>query len=141
MAVDIDIVYAGELHCHAVHRPSGAVVATDAPVDNHGKGASFSPTDLVATALGACLGTIMAIAAERDRLDLAGMRIHVQKHMTTAGLRRIARLETEITVPAAAAARLDAAGRRRLERAAEACPVRQSLLEAIDVPVRFDWEG
>ena len=88
MAVDIDIVYQGELHCRAVHRPSGAVLATDAPVDNHGKGASFSPTDLVATALGACLGTIMAIAAERDRLDLAGMRIHVQKHMTTAGLRR-----------------------------------------------------
>jgi putative redox protein len=139
MAVDVDLVYEGGLHCRAVHRPSGAVLTTDAPLDNHGQGATFSPTDLVATALGACLGTIMALAAERNHLDLAGMRIHVQKHMTATGLLRIAKLEAAITVPAAAAARLDAAGRRRLERAAEACPVRQSLLEAIEVAVRFEW--
>jgi putative redox protein len=139
MAVDIDISYEGELRCRAVHRPSGTTLATDAPVDNHGKGETFSPTDLVATAVGACIATIFGIIAEREHLDLTGLRLHVAKHMTTEGVRRIARLETTVTFPAATAALLGHATRKRLERAAEGCPVRLSLLEAIAVPVTFVW--
>ncbi|MFM8288955.1 MAG: OsmC family protein, partial [Planctomycetaceae bacterium] len=61
MAVEVDVLYQGELRCRATHGPSGDQLTTDAPVDNHGKGESFSPTDLVATALGACSLTIMGI--------------------------------------------------------------------------------
>ena len=76
--IDIDVVYEGELHCAATHRPSGAQVATDAPVDNHGRGESFSPTDLVATALGTCMATVMGILANKQNLPIAGARLNVK---------------------------------------------------------------
>ena len=68
--VQISIEYTGNLHCSAKHGPSGSVIATDAPLDNQGKGEAFSPTDLVATALGTCIATTMAIVAERHRVEL-----------------------------------------------------------------------
>lgn len=131
--VKIAIEYAGGLHCSAVHGPSGRELETDAPVDNHGRGESFSPTDLVATALGTCMATVMGIYAERKGIDLRGMKIEVVKEMTQTPPRRIARLPVEIWMPAGVAP--DAA----LENAARTCPVFLSLHLDIEKPVVFHW--
>ena len=140
MAVEIDIVYEGQLRCTATHGPSGATLATDAPLDNHGKGESFSPTDLVATALGSCVMTIMGIVAERNQIDLTGMRIHVSKEMIQQPIRRIGRLPVTVTVPADKATKISAAERTKLETAARHCPVHQSLHPDIDSPIEFVWQ-
>lgn len=137
--VDIDITYEGDLHCSAVHRPSQTELATDAPVDNQGRGASFSPTDLVATGLGTCMATTMGIVAGRGGYPLDGLRVHVKKVMTSTPPRRIARLECELTVPSTTAQLLSPDARAELEHTAHNCPVRLSLLDAIQVPVRFAW--
>lgn len=139
MAVEIDIVYEGQLRCAATHGPSHATLATDAPVDNHGKGESFSPTDLVATALGTCVMTIMGIVAERHQIDLTGTRIHVTKEMVQQPIRRIGRLPVTVTIPAGQAAKVAAADRTKLETAARHCPVHQSLHPEIDSPIEFVW--
>ncbi|MFO0868465.1 MAG: OsmC family protein [Pirellulales bacterium] len=140
MSVEIDVVYEGELRCRACHGPSQTEVLTDAPRDNHGKGESFSPTDLVATALGACVLTIMGIIAQRHSLDLRGTRVHVRKEMIQLPTRRIGRLPITITIPAAQAAQLSEADRTRLEAAARHCPVHQSLHPDIDMPMEFVYE-
>jgi putative redox protein len=137
--VDIHIAYEGALRCRAKHGPSGVELVTDAPVDNHGKGESFSPTDLLATALGTCMITVMGIAAQKRSLELDGTRVHVKKIMTSSPPRRVARLESTIDVPPSVAAKIDAATRAELENIAETCPVRLSLLEAIDVPLAVHW--
>lgn len=133
--VRIDVRYEGGLHCSAVHGPSGRTLETDAPVDNQGRGESFSPTDLVATALGTCMATIMGIVADRNGWNIEGTRIRIAKEMTPEGPRRIQRLGVVIDAPSG----LDAAARRTLEDAAHTCPVRLSILPAIDVPVEFHW--
>ena len=84
--------YEGGLHCSMVHEPSGATLSRDAPVDNNGKGESFSPTDLVGAALAGCMSTIMGIVAERKGINLEGMTVEVAKHMN-ADPRRIGKLE------------------------------------------------
>ena len=81
--VPIEAVYEGDLRCRATHGPSKAELLTDAPVDNQGKGESFSPTDLVATALGTCIATTMGIFAKRHEIDLRGMRVSVKKEMVS----------------------------------------------------------
>src|SRR5687767_1181223 len=106
MGVDIDIVYERSLGCRATHRPSGTALVTDAPLDNGGRGAAFSPTDLVATALGSCVLTTMAIVAERNGLDIAGARAHVVKEMVAQPVRRIGGLRTVVTFPRDKAAAL-----------------------------------
>ena len=138
MAVDIDIVYQGDLHCQAAHRPSGATLITDAPVDNGGKGESFSPTDLVATALGACLTTIMGIVAKRQNIDLAGTKVHVVKEMVAQPIRRIGSLKVEIRIPNGAS--ISAENRARLENGAMTCPVHQSLHPDVAMPIEFIYE-
>lgn len=138
--VDIYVEYEGGLHCRSQHGPSGTVLATDAPLDNQGLGASFSPTDLVATGLGTCMATVMGILAKKRSVQLEGTRVHVKKTMTSALPRRIAQLAVEVTFPASATASV-AGARPEFEQAAEQCPVRLSLLDAIAVPIRFDWQG
>jgi len=138
VGVDIDIVYEGELHCRATHRPSGTDLVTDAPVDNGGKGASFSPTDLVATALGACLTTIMGLVAKQRNIDLAGTKVHVVKEMVSQPVRRIASLKVEIRVPNGAA--IGPEDRKRLENGARTCPVHQSLHPDVAAPIEFIYE-
>ena len=86
--VTIEAKYEGTLRCSAVHGPSGESVATDAPKDNEGLGASFSPTDLVATALGACMATIMGIAADKRGWNVDGIEVGVVKHMVASPTRR-----------------------------------------------------
>src|SRR5205814_4950365 len=97
--VNISIKYTGDLHCDATHGPSQSKLSTDAPIDNKGKGEAFSPTDLVATALGTCMGTTMGIRAEQLGVDLRGMKISVQKEMSKDPPRRIAALPSQIHIP------------------------------------------
>jgi putative redox protein len=138
--VRIDIGYDGNLHCHAIHAPSGTRLETDAPVDNHGRGESFSPTDLLATSLGTCMATTMGILARERGYDITGMSVRVEKLMTPPP-RRVARLVVELTLPAALGRALDAQARAALQERGDNCPVRLSLLPAIEVPIRYDWEG
>jgi len=133
--VEIRIVYEGELRTRAVHGPSGEELVTDAPVDNQGKGASFSPTDLVATALGTCMATTMGIVAARHGWELAGTRVRVEKRMVSDPLRRIGELEVEIHVPH----ELGERERETLERTAATCPVHKSLHPDVSIPIRFRW--
>ncbi|MFT4112572.1 OsmC family protein, partial [Silvibacterium sp.] len=77
--VSIAVEYQGELHCKAVHGPSGNELTTDAPKDNQGRGESFSPTDLVATALGSCMLTVMGIMARTLNVEIAGATANVEK--------------------------------------------------------------
>ncbi len=137
MAVEISVVYEGELRVAATHGPSGATLSTDAPTDNGGKGASFSPTDLVATALGTCVATILGLIAERHELDLKGTRVHVTKEMITTPVRRIGSLRTMVTIPKGVVH--DPSMRVRLEAAARKCPVHQSLHPDIDAPIEFTY--
>ncbi|MDQ8190711.1 OsmC family protein [Roseibacillus persicicus] len=133
--VEVSIDYKGDLHCEASHGPSGARVETDAPVDNQGRGESFSPTDLIATALGTCMATIMGITADRKELSLEGLRIQVQKEMSSDLPRRIVRLPVTISVPLAGSH----PSRKVLEAAALSCPVMQSIHPDIEVPVTWTW--
>lgn len=135
MAVEIQLAYEGQLRCRAEHGPSHATLTTDAPVDNHGKGESFSPTDLVATALGACVMTIMGIVAERHNLDITGTQVRVSKEMVQQPVRRIARLPVTVTIPADKAAKLNETDRAKLINASKHCPVHQSLNPEIDMPI------
>ena len=132
--VPITITYDGDLSCSATHGPSASTITTDAPRDNQGLGRTFSPTDLVATALGSCVLTTMAIVARRNGIEIRGAHVHVEKHMSD-NPRRIARLPVVVTMPA----RLDDDNRKRLENAAELCPVKASLAPGVDTPVTFVW--
>ena len=127
--------YQGDLHCAAVHGPSGSTLETDAPVDNQGRGEAFSPTDLMATALGTCILTTMGIAARRLGLDLKGARFEVTKEMSTDAPRRIVRLATSLWLPIPHSADPDGA----LERIAHPCRVHQSLHPTIDKPILLSW--
>jgi putative redox protein len=131
--VRVDVTYQGGLRCEATHGPSGQRLVTDAPVDNHGKGESFSPTDLVATALGTCISTVMGIVAEREKIDLTGLRITVQKEMSAEPPRRIARLITRVEMPEG----LTEQQRAKLEKTAHTCPVHQTLQGKVDLPIEF----
>ena len=97
--VNISIRYDGDLHCSATHGPSQSKLATDAPTDNKGKGESFSPTDLVATALGTCITTTMGIKADSLGVDLRGMTVSVKKEMSKDSPRRIVGLPSEVHIP------------------------------------------
>ena len=123
--VPISIVYDSALRCTATHDNSGATFITDAPKDNLGRGESFSPTDLVATALGSCMVTTMAIAAQRNKWHvlLDGTRVTVEKHMTTTLPRRIAKLVVRCTFPPGIAPEMQ----EKLRAAGDACPVALSL--------------
>ena len=134
--VEVSIDYSGMLHCSAMHGPSGTVLATDAPLDNQGKGESFSPTDLVATALGTCIATTMAIVAERHQVELKGLTVQVTKEMASDP-RRIGRLTIELRIPLPA----DHPQRELLEKTALGCPVHRSLSADMERPTKFFWEG
>lgn len=135
--VEIKSTYEGDLHCVAIHGPSGSELPTDAPVDNQGRGAAFSPTDLVATALGTCILTTMAIYARRKQLPLEGARARVGKEMTTEGPRRIARLTVQVVMPLPA----DHPEARALVAAADTCPVKRSLHPDVRVETEWVWAG
>ncbi|WP_247233250.1 OsmC family protein [Telluribacter sp. SYSU D00476] len=129
--------YLGELRTEATHLQSGTVIITDAPTDNQGKGEAFSPTDLVAGALGSCMITIMGIAARRDGIDLKGSEMEITKGMSADAPRRIARVEVRLNM--LTDRELSAEEQARLERAAHTCPVALSLHPDIEQAVEFVW--
>jgi len=133
--VEIDIEYEGDLHCRAKHGPSGAEIATDAPVDNQGRGESFSPTDLLAMSLGVCMMTVMGIEARRKEIDLKGSRVHVVKEMVKDPARRVGRLALTIDLPGGIAPD----DRAAFEQVARTCPVQLSVHPGIKVELEFRY--
>ena len=126
------VEYKGELRTEAVHLKSGKTIITDAPIDNQGKGEAFSPTDLVATALGSCMITIMGIVAKREGITLDGTIAEVEKVMTTSP-RRIG----EVKIKVKFIQKLNRGQRDKLERAAKTCPVSGSLSKDLKETVEF----
>ena len=133
MAVKMTLQYAGQLRCQLAHGPSGVSIETDAPVDNAGRGESFSPTDLVGAALLSCAVTTMAIKAPQAGLQFTRATGSIEKHMTAAPPRRIARLVMTLELPAAT----PLADRPGLEAIARSCPVALSLGADVEVETRF----
>lgn len=130
------ILYKGELRTSATHLQSNTTIETDAPLDNQGKAERFSPTDLVATALGSCMLTIMGIKARDMGIDLTGVKIDIQKHMKSDP-RRIGGVDVSFHFPAHL--QLDEKQRIILQNAALTCPVAKSLHTDIEQNVVFNW--
>ena len=133
--VEMKLVYEGGLHTTAVHGPSEAELETDAPVDNQGKGESFSPTDLLATSLASCMLTTMAIVGEGEGWKIDGARARVEKHMEVEPRRRVARLAVELSMPGG----FSDVARARLEETARGCPVASSLHPDTLVEISMSW--
>ena len=127
------ITYEGDLHCAIKHGPSSVVITTDAPVDNQGRGESFSPTDLLAASLASCMATTMGIAATKNAWDLQGTRIIIKKEMTADPLRRVGRLVVDIFLNAPFADK----EMKVLTNAVTMCPVKLSISDRVLVPVTF----
>lgn len=127
------VVYLGNLRNEATHLASNTVINTDAPVDNNGKGEAFSPTDLTATSLAACMMTILGILADRKGWDLRGMKADANKIMA-ANPRRIQRIEIRLQIPDATFSPED---RQIIENAAYTCPVALSLHPDIEQAIEF----
>jgi putative redox protein len=131
-----EIIYEGNLRTVATHLQSGTVIETDAPTDNQGKGERFSPSDLVATALGNCMLTIMGIKARDMQVDLEGTKLEITKVMVSDP-RRIGEIKVNFNFPGTV--QLDDKQRTILERAAMTCPVIESLHPDIKKNVQFNW--
>jgi uncharacterized OsmC-like protein len=135
MQLTISTQYLGELRTQATHVASGATLITDAPTDNNGRGEAFSPTDLVAAALGSCMLTIMGITANRHKLNLKGTQIEITKIMA-ANPRRIQEIVITFHMPDHGFTEID---RSLLEDAARTCPVALSLHPDLLQTVTFNW--
>ncbi len=129
------ITYLGELRTSSIHLQSGTEILSDAPVDNHGKGEAFSPTDLLANSLGSCMMTIMAIKANEMGIELKGSTVEVTKIMQ-AEPRRVGRLEVVMNMAIAESEK----NRIILERVAMNCPVFLSLHPEIEKVITINWK-
>ncbi len=125
--------YLGNLHAEAKHSPSGSVIYTDAPKDHDGNGKDFAPTDLLASALGTCVITIMGIEAKRRGWELGEIKIDVYKLMTTEGPRKIKSLCLDIFMPSA----IDSNKIKVLKSIAEECPVKLNLEKSVDIELAW----
>ena len=132
------VIYEGELRTVATHLQSGSVIETDAPLDNQGKAERFSPTDLVATALGSCMTTIMGMKARDMDVDLRGMKISIQKIMK-ADPRRVGGIGLSFEFPETL--QVDDKQKTILERVAHTCPVTYSIHPDIEVKIAFNWNA
>ncbi len=133
--VEINVTYTGDLHCEAMHKPTGNKLITDAPPDNHGKGETFSPTDLLAASLGTCLLTIMGIASEERGINMKGATCRIEKHMSDDKPRRIVKLAAEIIFPEG----IPLAKRGLLEAVASSCPVSKSLRTELELDIKMHF--
>jgi putative redox protein len=131
------VIYEGELHTVARHLQSGTEIETDAPTDNQGRGERFSPTDLVATALAACMATTMGIKSRDLQVDLKGMKMSVLKIMKPDP-RRIAGVNISFEFPETV--QVDEKQKAILERTAHTCPVMQSIHPDMEVKIEFNWK-
>lgn len=129
------VTYLGELRTSSVHLQSGTEILSDAPTDNHGKGEAFSPTDLLANALGSCMVSIMAIKSKDLQVNLEGSTVEVTKIMQPEP-RKIAKIIIVMNMSVA----VDEKSRIILERAAMHCPVLLSLNPDIEKEVTFNWK-
>jgi uncharacterized OsmC-like protein len=130
------ILYKGQLRTAATHLQSQSIIETDAPTDNHGKGERFSPTDLVATALGSCMLTIMGIKAADMNITLDGTSVDIQKHMK-ADPRRIGGVDVVFRFPEGL--QLSDKEKTILQNAALTCPVAKSLHPDLLQNISFHW--
>lgn len=131
------IIYKSGLRTSCTHLQSGTEIETDAPTDNKGKGERFSPTDLLATALGSCMITTMGIKAESMGIELDGTRVDVTKIMVSDP-RRVGKLVAHVFFPAGL--NLDEKTKQILERSARTCPVERSLHPDMELDMAFNWE-
>lgn len=131
----IETVYEGGLRTRARHLASCEELITDAPVDNHGRGEAFSPTDLLSASLGSCMLTIMGIAADTHGLDIDGARVTITKIMSNQP-RRVAEIRLDFFMPAHT---YEKHHRLVLERAAHTCPVALSLHPDLKQTINFHW--
>ncbi len=132
-----EISYAGDLRTVATHTQSGTIVETDAPKDNQGRGEKFSPTDLVASALGSCMLTIMGIAARTHDIDLIDTKLEIEKIMVADPLRRIGEIKLVFHFPMGK--NYSDKEKTILERSALTCPVYLSLHADVQKTVVFNW--
>lgn len=128
-------IYKGDLRTVATHLKSGNLVTTDAPTDNNGKGEAFSPTDLVCTALGSCMMTLMGMLGQREEISLTGMTWDVVKVMS-ANPRKIEAVHITFTHPELIATDIQ---KQKLHRAALTCPVALSLHDSIKQEIIFNF--
>ena len=131
-----EIKYLGGLRTSSIHIDSGSVINTDAPKDNHGLGETFSPTDMVCSALASCILTIMAIAVEKNGIDIKDTTATVKKTMGN-NPRRITRIDVDLTFPR----KYDSKTKTILERAAYNCPVHHTLSKNVDKNISFKYLG
>lgn len=129
------VEYLGELRTQMKHLKSGNMVTTDAPVDNMGKGEAFSPTDLVSSALVSCMMTIMGQVAQREQIDLRGLKADVVKVMAS-NPRKIAEVQITFSHPALSVTEVQ---KQKLVNAARTCPVALSLSESVLQTVTFNF--
>lgn len=130
----IKTVYQGTLRTQATHLQSGTQILTDAPVDNQGKGEAFSPTDLLAAALGSCMLTIMGITAREHQINIDNTECNITKIMA-ASPRRVGEIVVDLKFPETYTEKQQ----KILERAALTCPVYLSLHPDIQKTVSFGW--
>lgn len=130
-----ELVYQGDLRTLATHVYSGTEMFTDAPLDNHGKAQSFSPTDLVAVALATCVITTIAIQTKQDQIQLEGSTLAVRKIMGS-NPRRIVALELDVMIKNTS---LSDDQKERLETIAHNCPVAKSLHPDIEQRIMFTY--
>lgn len=135
MAEKISGKYLGDLKVELTHESSGTIIRTSAPRDNNGDGSSFSPSDLVAAATGACIVTILGIIAQKKKIDISGTYFTAEKHMSTEP-RRIGYLPITVHLPK----HIVESERKRLEEYALSCPVHHSLHPNIESPVTFLYD-
>jgi len=133
--VEITGEYVGELRCELKHTPSGTVIETDAPADNHGRAERFSPTDLIATALIACMTTTLAIKTREKGWTFDGTKMRVEKHMSADAPRRITKLPVEVWF----STNLNPSDRMEVESILANCPVYKSIHPDIETPLRVYW--
>ena len=129
------VIYESNLRTTCLHLQSGSAIETDAPTDNKGKGERFSPTDLIATGLGACMITTMGIKAQTMDIALDGAKVEVTKVMVSDP-RRIGKIIAHVTLPAL---NLDEKTIEILERVARTCPVERSLHPDVELDIQFNW--
>lgn len=130
------VEYLGELRTKNTHSRSGDHYITDAPVDNHGKGEAFSPTDTVATALGNCILTTLGIKLGTKDPEIVGATVDITKTMA-AHPRRIAQIEALVHFPKD----YDQKTKNILEHTARHCPVINSLHPDIELKISFTYKN